>query len=239
MLLLDPCCYLHPCWFWLSTCCTWLTPTFGTDPAVAGIYGFAKISADACTVAGVPATAIIHAVADVSVSVACISAAVDTLLYCICIESNAGVADLLVAVGSLLLLASLMLLASLLFPCCSHYCWPPWFLWHPICWRVLLLLIPCHFDVHICTHWLRAPPLIPPHLVSYTRALLVSQDRRHLFMTPCSLPSMSLLLLLSCLYFCWQLFLKKSFMYSEIKYYRMNAIGLTVFLPIGLSEYRF
>jgi hypothetical protein len=25
----------------------------------------------------------------------------------------------------------------------------------------------------------------PPHLVSYTRALLVSQDRRHLFVTPC------------------------------------------------------
>jgi hypothetical protein len=27
------------------------------------------------------------------------------------------------------------------------------------------------------------PP--PPHLGSYTRALLVSQDRRHLFVTPC------------------------------------------------------
>jgi hypothetical protein len=36
-----------------------------------------------------------------------------------------------------------------------------------------------------CTHWLRprnAPP--HPHLGSYTRALLVSQDRRHLFVTP-------------------------------------------------------
>ncbi len=40
-----------------------------------------------------------------------------------------------------------------------------------------------------CTHWLRAwdpatatPP--PPHLGSYTRALLVSQDRQLLFVTP-------------------------------------------------------
>jgi hypothetical protein len=33
--------------------------------------------------------------------------------------------------------------------------------------------------VHSCTHWLR--PRNPPHLGSYTRALLVSQDRRHLF----------------------------------------------------------
>ncbi len=40
--------------------------------------------------------------------------------------------------------------------------------------------------MHSCTHWLRPrnyPP--PPHLGSYTRALLVSQDRRHLFVTPC------------------------------------------------------
>ncbi len=39
--------------------------------------------------------------------------------------------------------------------------------------------------VHSCTHWLRPrnpPP--SPHLGSYTRALLVSQDRRHLFVTP-------------------------------------------------------
>ncbi len=27
-------------------------------------------------------------------------------------------------------------------------------------------------------------PLLPPHLGSYTMALLVSQDRRHLFVTP-------------------------------------------------------
>jgi hypothetical protein len=41
--------------------------------------------------------------------------------------------------------------------------------------------------VYSCTHWLRPrnlPPL-PPHLGSYKRALLVSQDRRHLFVTPC------------------------------------------------------
>ncbi len=33
--------------------------------------------------------------------------------------------------------------------------------------------------VHSCTHWLRSsrPPPFPPHLGSYTRALLVSQDR--------------------------------------------------------------
>jgi hypothetical protein len=30
-----------------------------------------------------------------------------------------------------------------------------------------------------------APPPIPPHLGSYTRALLFSQDRRHLVVTPC------------------------------------------------------
>jgi hypothetical protein len=39
-------------------------------------------------------------------------------------------------------------------------------------------------QVHSCTHWLRPcnSPL-PPHLGSYTRPLLVSQDRRHLFVT--------------------------------------------------------
>jgi hypothetical protein len=42
-------------------------------------------------------------------------------------------------------------------------------------------------DVHSCTHWLRPRnSLLPPHLDSYTttRELLVSQDRRHLFVTP-------------------------------------------------------
>ncbi len=41
--------------------------------------------------------------------------------------------------------------------------------------------------VYSCCHWLRSrnsPPPLPPHLGSYTRALLVSQDRRHLFDTP-------------------------------------------------------
>jgi hypothetical protein len=33
-----------------------------------------------------------------------------------------------------------------------------------------------------------ATPLHPPHLVSYTRVLLVSQDRRDLFVTPCCNP---------------------------------------------------
>jgi hypothetical protein len=40
--------------------------------------------------------------------------------------------------------------------------------------------------VHSCAHWLRPrnnPP--PPHLGSNTKALLVSQDRRHLFEALC------------------------------------------------------
>ncbi len=37
-----------------------------------------------------------------------------------------------------------------------------------------------------CPHWLRPrPPPLSPHLGSYTRTLLVSQDRRHLCVTPC------------------------------------------------------
>ncbi len=39
--------------------------------------------------------------------------------------------------------------------------------------------------VQSCTHWLKLHKCPPPlHLVSYTRALLVSQDRRHLYVTP-------------------------------------------------------
>jgi hypothetical protein len=38
--------------------------------------------------------------------------------------------------------------------------------------------------VHSCTYWLR-PLIPPPYLVSYSRALLVSQDRRRLFVTHC------------------------------------------------------
>ncbi len=40
---------------------------------------------------------------------------------------------------------------------------------------------------HSCTHWLRPHKPQPPpplHLGSYLRALLVSQDRRHFFVTP-------------------------------------------------------
>ncbi len=36
--------------------------------------------------------------------------------------------------------------------------------------------------------WDPATPRLPPHLGSYTRALLVSQDRRHLFVTPMKIP---------------------------------------------------
>ncbi len=37
--------------------------------------------------------------------------------------------------------------------------------------------------------WDPGTPPLPPHLGSYTSALLVSQDRRHLFVTPWSMPS--------------------------------------------------
>jgi hypothetical protein len=39
----------------------------------------------------------------------------------------------------------------------------------------------------LCTAVLETPqlPPLPPHLGSYTRALSVSQDRRHLLVTPC------------------------------------------------------
>ncbi len=46
--------------------------------------------------------------------------------------------------------------------------------------------------MYSCTHWPKpcnSPP--PPHLGSHTRALLVSQDRRHLFETPCLLLTLS------------------------------------------------
>jgi hypothetical protein len=40
--------------------------------------------------------------------------------------------------------------------------------------------------VHRCTiHWLRSRDSPPPLPHSYTRTLLVSQDRRHLFVAPC------------------------------------------------------
>ncbi len=41
------------------------------------------------------------------------------------------------------------------------------------------------FHVHSCTHLLtlRNPTPLPPHLGSYTRALLVNQERRHLYVT--------------------------------------------------------
>ncbi len=43
---------------------------------------------------------------------------------------------------------------------------------------------PCAF-VHSCTHWLRHLNPLPAFGLIYERALLVSQDRRHLFVTPC------------------------------------------------------
>ncbi len=43
------------------------------------------------------------------------------------------------------------------------------------------------FGLHVhCTHLAETPhPPPPPHLGSYARSLLVSQNRRHLFVTPC------------------------------------------------------
>ncbi len=41
-----------------------------------------------------------------------------------------------------------------------------------------------HALVHSCTYWLWPPPL-SPHLGWFAWALLVSQDRRHLYVTPC------------------------------------------------------
>ncbi len=48
--------------------------------------------------------------------------------------------------------------------------------------------------VYSCLHWLRPrnSPHLPPHLGSYTRSLLVSQDRRHLFETTCQNPLLQL-----------------------------------------------
>ncbi len=42
-------------------------------------------------------------------------------------------------------------------------------------------------DVHSCTHWLRPRNSPPPRIwTRIARALLVSKDRRHFFVTPCS-----------------------------------------------------
>jgi hypothetical protein len=38
----------------------------------------------------------------------------------------------------------------------------------------------------------RNPPTLPPHFGLYTRALLVSQDRRHLYVTPLGLAELQL-----------------------------------------------
>ncbi len=40
-------------------------------------------------------------------------------------------------------------------------------------------------DVHSCTHWLRPRNPPPPHWDSQTWALLVTKDRRNLFVTHC------------------------------------------------------
>ncbi len=59
-------------------------------------------------------------------------------------------------------------------------------------------------DIHslfglLCTAvligWDSATTPLPPHLGSYTRALLVSQDRRHLFVTPCMVPTPRLIII--------------------------------------------
>ncbi len=60
-----------------------------------------------------------------------------------------------------------------------------------IYYLLYLFIIKSFFGLHVqsCTPWLRPrnppPSPHPPRLGSFTRALLVSQDRRHLFVTPC------------------------------------------------------
>jgi hypothetical protein len=50
-------------------------------------------------------------------------------------------------------------------------------------------------DVHSCTHWLRPRnppnPLPPAWRLVYEGAILVSKDRRHLFVTPESYPRLA------------------------------------------------
>jgi hypothetical protein len=43
--------------------------------------------------------------------------------------------------------------------------------------------------VHSCTETPQPPPPLHPHLGSYTRALLVSQERPELLVTPCRYPT--------------------------------------------------
>jgi hypothetical protein len=61
--------------------------------------------------------------------------------------------------------------------------------------------------MHSCTRWLRPrnPTHFPPHLGSYTRALLVSQDRGHLFV---SLWYDITLMLVRAIYLTWPIPLK-------------------------------
>jgi hypothetical protein len=50
--------------------------------------------------------------------------------------------------------------------------------------RSLYRLHVFHAHLHSYTHWLRPRNPPPSHLDSYAIALLVSEDRRHLFVTP-------------------------------------------------------
>ncbi len=57
-----------------------------------------------------------------------------------------------------------------------------------VCWKHRLnmqlnLQIFFGLHVHSCTHWLRPRNSPPPRIWAHTRSLLVSQDRRHLFVT--------------------------------------------------------
>ncbi len=57
-------------------------------------------------------------------------------------------------------------------------------MWHYVAAYVKYGVSSTKSPVYSCTQT-RPPPPPPPHLGSYTRALLVSQNRRHLFVTPC------------------------------------------------------
>jgi hypothetical protein len=82
-------------------------------------------------------------------------------------------------------------------------------------------------DVHSCTRYSLAeapqlpPPPFPPHLDLYTRVLLVSKDRRHLFCNSLFLPLFSFHLLL-------YLFSFLSFLLFLCRYYFHNQTAIKV-----------
>ncbi len=92
--------------------------------------------------------------------------------------------------------------------------------------------------VHSCIHWLRPRNPSPTHLGSYTRALLVSQDRRYLFVTPWlqlskptgAKPALASIPLLTSLKRPLDIHLKRVYKLKQAKYkYRVRAVLTPVF----------